>query len=97
MNFKRLLSSKIGITVISIILGIGLAGIFRKVCNDKNCVRFNGPVISDIVGKTYKHGEKCYSYEMNPTTCNQTKQIIDIHSANEMKEYGLDLYQQLKM
>ena len=91
MNFKRLLHTKIGVIFISIILGFGLATLFRKVCTDKNCIRFKGPVISDVVGKTYKHGEKCYNYEIYPTTCNSNKKIIDIQSEQEMNENGVEI------
>lgn len=83
MNFKRLLNTQIGIAFISILLGLGLATLFRKVCKDKNCIVFNGPVISDISGKTFKYGEKCYKYDINPTTCDKNKKIIDIKSADE--------------
>ncbi len=58
MNFRRLFHSDVGKNIISIILGLGLATLFRKVCNDKNCIQFNGPIISDIEDKTYKHGNK---------------------------------------
>jgi hypothetical protein len=83
MNFKRLLNTQIGIAFISILLGLGLATLFRKVCKDKNCIVFNGPVISDISGKTFKYGEKCYKYDINPTTCDKNKKIVDIKSADE--------------
>ena len=58
MNLRRLLESELGKNIISILLGLGLATLFRKVCHDKNCIRFNGPIISDIEDKTFKHGEK---------------------------------------
>lgn len=78
MNFKRLLNTQLGNIFISIILGLGLATLFRKVCNDKNCIVFNGPVISDIEGKTYKHGDKCYKYSVESDKCDSTKRVIDI-------------------
>ena len=78
MNFKRLLNTPLGQILISILLGLGLATLFRKVCNDKNCIVFNGPIISDIEDKTFKHGEKCYKYALNPDKCDTTKRIIDI-------------------
>ena len=62
MNFKRLLHSSLGKIIISILIGLGLATLFRKVCNDKNCLTFKGPILGDIDGKIYKHGEKCFSY-----------------------------------
>ena len=88
MNFKRLLNTPIGVAFISILLGLGLATLFRKVCTDKNCITFNGPVITDIVGKTYQYGEKCYKYDINPTTCNKNKKIIDISSPIEIEKFS---------
>ena len=67
-----------GKMMISILLGLGLATLFRKVCTDKNCIRFNGPVITDIQGKTYKHGEKCYQYTSTATTCDPNKKVMDM-------------------
>ena len=78
MNLKRLITSPIGKIILSILLGIGLASLFRKVCNDKNCIVFNGPNISDIDGKIYKHGEKCYKYSTTTDKCDTTKRIINI-------------------
>lgn len=64
---------------ISILLGLGLATLFRKVCKDKNCIVFNGPVISEIDGKVYKVDDKCYTYTSETQTCdNDRKRIIDI-------------------
>ena len=54
MNFQRLLNTEYGRNIISIFLGLGLASLFRKVCTDKNCIIFNGPIIGDIEGKTFK-------------------------------------------
>jgi hypothetical protein len=87
MNFKRLLNSSIGITLISIVLGLGLATLFRKVCTDKSCIVFNGPVISDVNDKIYKFGEKCYQYHVSPTTCDQNKKIVDIKSPEIGEEH----------
>ena len=81
MNFKRMLNTEVGVIFISILLGLGLATLFRKVCTDKNCIVFNGPVITDVSGKTYKYGEKCYKYEPTPTNCDKTKRIVDIASS----------------
>lgn len=84
MNFKRLLNTSIGQFIISLLLGLGLATLFRKACKDKNCIVFNGPVISDVEGKIYKYGEKCFTYIPTPTQCDSTKKILDI-SQDETK------------
>jgi hypothetical protein len=78
MNFKRLLYTDLGRMFLSIILGLGLATLFRKVCNEKNCLRFNGPIISDLEGKIYKHGNKCYKYSSNTDKCDSTKRQVDL-------------------
>lgn len=78
MNFKRLLYTDIGRIFISILLGLGLATLFRKVCTDKNCIQFNGPIISDLEGKTYKHGDKCYKYSTKTDKCDTTKRQVDL-------------------
>ena len=79
MNFKRLLNTQLGVFFISLLLGLGLAALFRKVCNDKNCIVFNGPVISEFDNKTFEYNNKCYKYSLKMDKCDKNKQIIDIH------------------
>lgn len=72
-----------GKTLLSIILGIGLASMFRHVCHGKNCIRFNGPVISEMDGKTYKFGEDCYEYKTVPVKCNKNKKTVVIKDSTK--------------
>jgi hypothetical protein len=83
-NFKRILNSDTGKIIISALLGLGLATLFQRVCNDKNCIIFNGPVITEIDDKIYKYGEKCYKYTARPEKCDSTKRIIDISHKEPM-------------
>jgi len=76
VNFKRLLYTPASKYIISIILGFGLATLFRKVCRDRNCMMFKGPNIRHIRDKIFKHGKKCYKYNSNPQPCNNSKKII---------------------
>lgn len=78
MNFKRLLNTKLGVIFISILLGLGLASFFYKACDGKNCLTFNGPLINEIDGKTYKFGEECHKYTFHSAVCDSTKKIIEI-------------------
>jgi hypothetical protein len=80
MNFKRLLNTELGKVFISVMIGLGLATLFRKVCKDKNCISFNGPVISEVDGKIYRYGEKCYKYSSSATSCDANKKIVDMGS-----------------
>ena len=83
-NFKRLLNTPFGKILISIMLGVGIACLFRQVCNEKDCIRFEGPIITDIDDKVYKHDEKCYKYVSQTTACNTNKKIIDISGPKEI-------------
>lgn len=78
MNIKRLLNTQMGIVLISILLGLGLATLFRGTCTNKTCIDFNGPLISEIDGKVYKFGEECYKYKLESASCNPTKQIVEL-------------------
>jgi hypothetical protein len=85
INVKRLVNTPLGRFFISVILGLGLATFFRKVCNDKDCIVFNGPIISEFDEKIYKYGEKCYKYSTVPDKCDKTKKIINV-SANDKEK-----------
>lgn len=88
MNIQRLLNSPMGRMIISILLGLGLATLFRKVCADGSCLQFDGPVINEVDGKTYQFGEYCYKYELEPSICDskrKTVQIRDQPSENDKK------------
>jgi hypothetical protein len=85
MNFKRLLTTQTGIFFISLLLGLGLATLFRKVCNDKNCIQFNGPVLADIDGKIFEEDGHCYTYTLTKETCNSNKQIINVKKEEDIR------------
>jgi hypothetical protein len=91
MNFKRLFSTPFGRLLISVLLGLGLATIFRQTCTDKNCIVFNGPIIGDIDGKIYKHGEECYKYTSGSVKCDDSKKIVDIVESKDKETFSLGL------
>lgn len=80
MNFKRLLDTEIGKTFISILLGLGLATLFRKACNDHSCILFRGPILDEIEDKTFEYDDECFQYTAKTVTCKaDTKKIVDIN------------------
>ena len=48
MNIRRLIYSRFGKYVISMLLGIGLASLFRKACTDRNCLKFVAAPMSKL-------------------------------------------------
>tara|TARA_A100001015_G_C14697861_1_gene597070 strand:+ start:215 stop:454 length:240 start_codon:yes stop_codon:yes gene_type:complete len=76
MYLRRLIYNDVGKTVISIILGLGLATLFRKVCNDRNCIVFKAPDINKIRNQIFKFDNKCYKFVEKIEKCNNNKKIV---------------------
>ncbi len=76
MNFNRILHSEYGRYIISILLGLGLATLFRRVCKERNCLMFRAPDLEEIKQKTYKFNGKYYRFEENPESCDGRKKIV---------------------
>jgi hypothetical protein len=82
MNFdiKRLLDTDAGRILVSIVLGLGLATLFRKICTDGTCIDFHGVVVGDVESKVYRHDDKCYKYRPQTAKCNTAvKRVVDVH------------------
>ena len=76
MNIKKVLYSEFGKYIISILLGLGLASIFRKSCHDKTCLTFVGPSMEKVDGKVFEFGGKCYKYNAKAKKCDNTKKQV---------------------
>ena len=69
MNLHKILKSEQGKILISCILGLGLASLFKKVCVDDNCLVIKSPPKKTIDGHIFENGEKCYKYTPETTQC----------------------------
>ena len=72
----RLLHTNNGRYALSFILGMGLASLFRKVCNDRNCIVFKGPPMEEVTKNTYAYADKCYTFKEKLTKCTENKEKI---------------------
>ena len=66
----KFLDTREGQIIISLILGLGLASLFKKVCNDNNCVIIKSPKKNTIKDKVFKQDDKCYTYIPKKSECN---------------------------
>ena len=87
MQLQRLLYSDTGRNIISIVLGMGLAALFQKVCKDKDCVVFSGPIITEVDGKIFQHGDKCYKYDINSSSCDKNKKEIQMSTEKNLLSF----------
>ena len=76
MHLGKFFHTKSGKYLMSIILGFGLATLFRTVCQGQNCILMKAPKMDDIKDKIYKHGNKCYKYDVLPHKCDPSKKSV---------------------
>lgn len=77
-NLKKFLNSYIGQILASAILGFGLASIFRKSCENRNCLVFHAPSdLKQIEKDVYKYDGKCYKFKPTSMKCNKEKKILN--------------------
>ena len=64
-----------GKIIISILLGLGLASLFRRSCKN-NCIILKGPNPSDISNNIYNFDDKCYKYKTKMVKCSDENNNI---------------------
>ena len=57
------------IKLLSIVLGVGLASIFRQMCKDDRCRIVKGPNLKELDKHMYRIDDKCYKYKPSITMC----------------------------
>lgn len=80
MHLEKFVHTERGKIIMSILLGFGLASLFRKICKNKNCLIFRAPPLVQIKDKIYKSQNedgKCVSYKPVQTKCNINSKIIE--------------------
>lgn len=78
MYLERFFNTSFGKNLMSILLGFGLASLFRRSCHDRKCYKFVSPNIDEIKNKIYQFNDKCYTYKPNATNCKREKKQIRI-------------------
>ena len=77
MKIQRLLYSKFSSIIISFIIGLGLATLFRNECNEGKCYVYYAPNELSNVENIYKYDNKCYKVNSIPMKCNKEKTILN--------------------
>ena len=76
INFGKFVHTETGKIIMSVLLGFGLASLFRTVCKDHNCLVFHAPPLDDFKDKTYKMDGKCVKYVPVATKCSLNAKTI---------------------
>ena len=69
MNLSKLLTTKTGRVVMSVLLGFGLATIFRAVCRGSGCQVIKAPPLAELEKPAKQSNGKCVAYDRVPIDC----------------------------
>jgi hypothetical protein len=73
----NLIHTRKGKIFISILIGLGLASLFRKSCENRECIAFHAPKTKDVEKNIYRHDNRCYKFTATSVSCNNdnTKRV----------------------
>jgi len=77
MHLGKFVHTETGKKIMSILLGFGLASLFRTVCKNKDCLIFHAPSLDQIKNKIYKSRNKCVAYKPVATKCSINSKTIE--------------------
>jgi len=75
MKIKKIIESKNGVFILSAVLGLGLACIFKMSCDSHNCIVYKAPEYDEK--RIIRYNDKCYEAHEHMQTCDATKTIIE--------------------
>ena len=77
VHLEKFVHTPTGRVIMSILLGFGLASLFRVVCKNKDCLIFHAPPLDKIKDKIYKNNGKCVKYNPVATKCSTNVKTIE--------------------
>ena len=72
MSILSILDTETGQVMISIVLGLGLAALFQKVCQDEKCTIYLSPDENKITDRIFTQNGQCYKYVREQVPCSTT-------------------------
>lgn len=70
-QLTEIIETKYGSVIVSTLLGLGIAALFRRVCEDKQCIVVKSPDYEDIERYYYKVNDECYKYKQMESACSK--------------------------
>ena len=82
MHLSKFLHTENGRIIMSILLGFGLASLFRSVCKGDGCVKFYAAPLDKIKDKIYKNGDKCVTFSPMYSKCSIDAKVLSFENEN---------------
>lgn len=73
---EDVVKSRGGGIMVSVVLGLGLATVFRRACVGGSCYVVRGPAVDHVTGHVWQVDDKCYRYVPEPAECDGTESNI---------------------
>ena len=84
LQLNKFVHSETGKIIMSILLGFGLASLFRTVCKGKGCLQFYAAPLDEIKDKIYKNAngtgtnsKGCSTFKPTFSKCNLNMKVIN--------------------
>ena len=77
VNLGKFVHTETGKILMSVLLGFGLASLFRTVCKNKECLLFHAPPLEQIKDKIYKSSGKCVKYTPVSSKCSLNAKTVE--------------------
>lgn len=61
-TMSSVVNDRFGAIIVSVILGMGLAAIFRATCHGQSCIIVHGPPREQTDSHVYRIDDQCYRY-----------------------------------
>jgi|TARA_A100001015_G_C14563093_1_gene546127 hypothetical protein len=68
--------TKTGMNMLSVLLGLGIAGMFKMSCDNRSCLVYRAGDLSE--NKIFKYNDQCYEATEKIETCDNNRHIIDV-------------------
>tara|TARA_B100001059_G_C17799849_1_gene565445 strand:+ start:905 stop:1144 length:240 start_codon:yes stop_codon:yes gene_type:complete len=72
LKVEKFFQSKSGVQLFSILLGLGIAGLFKMSCDSRSCLVYKGPEFEEDK-KVVKYNGKCYQVKEKMMDCKDQK------------------------
>ena len=77
MHLERFVQTEAGRILMSIVLGVGLASLFKASCKGRNCVIMQAPALEQLKDKIYKFDDICYKFKSSQKKCDTSKETFE--------------------
>lgn len=69
----KVMDDSTGSVIISVILGLGLAALFRRACKGGRCIVVKSPKLDELNKYVYKVDDDCYKYTPHVVPCSASR------------------------